>query len=177
MAPSRLLCPHPPEATERRAESSFPRFVLPIEQCGVETSSPVPVTVAELWRFAAAWPRRLVLMDRFMTIVGILGEQANVHGALIGGSFLNANVDEPRDLDCLIYYSAKAQAGLALPGCLLNARTTGHRLGIDLRVAPTDSDPMLLVRMTSFMSNLFLARRAGDDSSRGLVLLDLCPEN
>ena len=70
-------CP-PPESTDHCVVREFPRFALPIERCGIEESSPIPVTVEELRRFAAGWPKRANLMDRFMTVVGILNEQMDV---------------------------------------------------------------------------------------------------
>lgn len=153
----------------------LPRFKEAIERSGPHESSPHPISWRELRRRVGADARRSALLDRLQALCRLMTADLRVPCALIGGSFVQADRSHPKDLDCVLYYAMREAPAVGLEG-LQAARRYAAGADIDARFVPLDADPLVLIRMTSFMTSLYHAHRPGARPASpepGLLLVSL----
>ncbi|POA51827.1 hypothetical protein C1889_25540 [Pseudomonas sp. FW507-12TSA] len=88
--------------------------------------------------------------------------------ALIGGSFLTLK-STPGDLDAVLFYSLKKEE-IAFP---LDQWQRAQKLkGLDVRLVPMDTRPILTLKMALFFALLYTHRKNDGLTTPGLVLID-----
>lgn len=140
--------------------ADFPRFRDAIERCGPQQSSPHPMTFSELRRLVEHDARRSELLIRLLALCRHMAGEMRVPCALIGGSFVQPHRAVPKDLDCALYYAMRDPARTGQDRLRAAWRIAADS-GIDARFIPLDADPLVLIRMTAFMTSLYHAHRPG----------------
>jgi hypothetical protein len=138
----------------------FPRFRDAIERCGPQQSSPHPMTLRELQRLVKNDVRRSELLSRLQALCRRVAGEMRVACALIGGSFVQPHRALPKDLDCALYYAMRHPTRTGVDS-LRVAWQIAADSDIDARFIPLDADPLVLIRMTAFMTSLYHAHRPG----------------
>lgn len=93
---------------------------------------------------------------------------------MIGGSFLDFSIPNPRDLDCVIFYKKSDAHGMLDAEWLSNSRSRAKAQGLDARLVPTDGDLTVLLRSAMYFSALYGASKTGQPM-RGVVLVECLP--
>lgn len=141
-----------------------------------QNSSPFQMSLATLMGQLESGYRFNMLKNMCITLES-LPSGLVAHALLIGGSFVDSKISNPKDLDCVLYYSL--ENGANINNDLENVsivRASWHLLNfanIDCRLVPLDAGPLLIIKMTSFMSGLYAAERGGGASRKALLLIDL----
>ncbi|ANH68644.1 hypothetical protein ABE85_15625 [Mitsuaria sp. 7] len=135
----------------------------------------------KVFRHAYAQPgRRSALIAELERLIDVLAPVAVVESLLVGGSFLDGRVRAPKDIDCGVFY--RAVAGDAAPSgglaaALGEAVRVARPRGVDARLVPVDAGAEVLIRMSAFLTNLYLAERpAAAGAGRGLLLVSMTRE-
>lgn len=162
------------------ADDHVPRFLGPVERCGTQESSPFLMDWPEFRQAYTRPGRRAILVSELERLLAELAPVAAVESLLIGGSFLDGRVPEPKDIDCGVFYRAVMDAD-KLPGGLAPLLAQAVRIarprGIDARVIPIDAGAEVLIRMSAFLTNLYLAERpSAAGAGRGLLLVSMTRE-
>lgn len=92
---------------------------------------------------------------------------------MVGGSFLDLSIPNPRDLDCVIFYRKCDSPKMPNAEWLSSSRHRAKAQGLDARLVPTDGNLVVLLRSTMYFSVLYGASKAGQPS-RGVLLVE-CP--
>lgn len=149
------------------AEMGFPAFPCSVDDCSPINATPYVSSRTDF--FAEDIPpikRRLrdVLAEALdaMPSIGLTPEIV-----MIGGSFLVPDA-EPKDLDCVVFYSREEASPANLPRW---QRQWGGR-GLDMRLIPIGMDPVMVLKSALFFGALYARNRARPEQARGIVLLD-----
>jgi hypothetical protein len=152
--------------------AGLPVFRGPIEQATPLDASPYVVEFSEFMKDFGYSPFRSELLQ---SLIGGLASMVPVgavpHLAMIGGSFVDLDLPEPRDLDGAIFY-ARSQT------CPLNAsrlRILQQDLlerRIDIRFMPIDHSLAFLAKTIGFFTLLYTQQREGG-ARRATLLIDL----
>lgn len=154
------------------AEAGLPKFMASVAASNPTNSSP---WLANRACFTTVFGNSDIRLARLAALEQAFKDLSNVidvQCCLVGGSFLDISNPAPNDLDILVFYRS-------LPECSFNTGRTLQRLSrrfllerIDMRFAPCDAEPWLLVKLTSFFTTLYQSQRPSAEAhSRGLVLL------
>jgi len=134
-------------------------------------SYPFHVSWANLhadWAFTA---RRAKLVENLQALhQAIIKRDIRPAGFLIGGSFSDRSVEDPRDIDAVSYYAGHVAVQKDLLSTL--QRKAKRELSIDTRFIPVDTDPLLLIRATAFFSLLYSKKEGSNQITRPLIFLD-----
>lgn len=112
------------------------------------------------------------LLNAFRIAVEEMPNGLNPFAALIGGSFTNSEVITPKDLDCAFYYALDSTAPYNAAVLHRAAKHILRFVGIDCRLVPVDLGPLLLIKLTSYMTNLYAANKSGGACRRTLLLVE-----
>lgn len=150
---------------------SKPFFVAPIEQSFPSNSSPYLISAARFFdRFGGTAHRKTLLRSLHAFVEHVETSGVHVVGLLVGGSFCELN-QEPRDLDGLLLIEF-ANSRHLIGNMILDWRREAEACHLDLRFAPTDIDPLWLVKISCFMSGLFSCSRQLTCTAKGSWLVD-----
>lgn len=152
----------------RAAGSGFPAFLGDVSDSNPINSTPYVVGLGDF--LSEPLPMaKLALRDTLSAALAKLpgfGLQAEI--VLIGGSFLRLDA-EPRDLDCVVYYSRSGEIAGDLPAWQAEQKSRG----LDLRLIPLEMDPVMVLKTALFFGALYGADRGeAQGVRRGLVLVD-----
>lgn len=151
----------------------LPIFPRAIKECTTADSSPYLCSVDELTRRYGFNPHRLHLIDQLASFAGQSYDIGVKIGALlIGGSFLDQSIDQPRDIDCLVYYRIDAQAD-AVDAIISQWNALRRGFPLDVKLCPTDAGPLTIIKRSIFFSNLFSIDKATLVLERGTILVEL----
>lgn len=153
-------------------DAGLPQYLLPIAASTPGNASPWLADRAAFERaFGGSSLRRLRLAALGRALAD-LAQVVQVHCCLVGGSFVDVSNAVPNDLDIVVFYSARADVRFE-PGRALQRLTRKFLLEhIDMRFVPCDAEPWLMVKLTSYFTQLYQSRRPGTDArEHGLVLL------
>ena len=171
---------------DNAAEQSFAQAVLPWFQMAIESdlrlfqpdvqgsnplnSSPYLVDFARFRDAFGRSTRRALLVERLQTMLTELEVSGiEIIALLIGGSMVERS-REPRDIDCAAFYRCSGPAGDV--GVRLAGTARQYlAVGVDVRFVPVDSDPLILIKMTSYFTSLYSATRDGRERRFGHLLV------
>jgi hypothetical protein len=146
----------------------FPPLLDVVAKSTMSNASPYVCSVAEFSALCGVGARRKELSDVLQrALADLLSRHAEVVGLLVGGSFIDTQVVDPGDLDCVCFY--RASEGFRADE--MSGLTPKYKhLDLDIRFIPADSDPLLLIKAAAFFTLLYTARRGGEPS-RGTILV------
>lgn len=152
---------------------SHPRFGGPVHRSTAGNSSPFVVDFHDALALCRSSDPRMKLMRKLQCALRASPSLVDIQYVLIGGSLMDPVVAAPADLDAVFYYRLTEPAK-ALDNAVALEALTGFlkACAIDARLVAMDSDPIHLIRMTSFMTSLYCASKDGLPSSKGMLLLD-----
>ena len=155
------------ETFDRAFASSFPAYLTSVGQSDPMNASPYVVSLSRL--NGLGWSSiRMKLLRHLTEAIGTLNSHGvHAEAILLGGSFLDLG-KEPRDLDCLILYSRIS----AEPSDLSLWQQEQRSRNLDIRMAPMETDPMLLLKLVIYFSVLYTRAKDHQDSRRGLLLVE-----
>lgn len=151
----------------------FAAFTTEIRDSNPVNASPYLIKYRDFLDRANIWSGRGSLcrsLDRIMTASRSCG--ISVEAALIGGSFTDLSNPAPRDIDCLLLYRKSLEDQEIAVSALQKLEIYAKSFGGDVRFAPLDGDPILLLKVVSFFSTLFTVGKPLGAPPRGLVLID-----
>lgn len=153
------------------AESqNFPHFVGPERASTPINSSPYMVALSDV-RNGKVLKRRDRLMTIFLRCVDTLSARGiEPVAALLGGSAIGPKPN-PSDLDCVLFYRADRDS-IRDFSWMASFERASKSDGLDVRLVPLDGDPVLLIKIASFFSTLYVKNAGEDRIVRGLVLVD-----
>ena len=134
-------------------------------------SAPYQLGLADLTRTYSSTQRRAELLLALKDLLTALSKEGiQVKFLLGGGSFFDELQEDPKDIDCLIFYVAQ-------PGANFAAANAACRLalvsGIDSRMVPVDSEPMLPIKMAAFFTMLYSIDRLDPAVRRASYLISI----
>lgn len=160
------IFPQVRKAYVRAVSEDFPAFLDSIDLSTPLNASPYLVGLTEFVTRQRD-PGRDQLVARLQDALNNLRDMgANPQALLIGGSFLDST-QTPHDLDCVVYYESETR-----PSGLARWQLKQHDRGLDLRLVPIDSDPILVLKMTLFFGALYGRGRGALPALRGTLLVD-----
>lgn len=144
---------------------------------GVEASNPINSTpffadVRAFHSFSHVSERRKKLVSsltKFLVELQLNGLKPLTF--MVGGSFLDFSVSNPRDLDCVIFYQQCESSVIGNTEWISNTRRIAKVEDLDVRLVPTDGDLIVLLRSVIYFSALYGASKNGK-TSRGTILID-----
>lgn len=152
------------------AESNLPLFQPDVQGSNPLNSSPYLVDFASFRDAFGQSPRRTKLVDQLQSMVAELRTGGiEIIACMIGGSMVDRG-REPRDIDCIAFYRCLGNPAEAGARLAQTARQR-HPLGVDVRFVPVDSDPLILIKMTSYFTSLYSASRDGREPRFGQLLV------
>jgi len=153
-------------------DAGLPQYLLPIAASTPGNASPWLADRAAFERAFGGSSLRQVRLAALGRALADLAQVVQVHCCLVGGSFVDVSNAVPNDLDIVVFYSARADVSFE-PGRALQRLTRKFLLEhIDMRFVPCDAEPWLMVKLTSYFTQLYQSRRPGTDArEHGLVLL------
>lgn len=153
-------------------DAGLPQYLLPIAASTPGNASPWLADRAAFERAFGGSSLRQVRLAGLGRALADLAQVVQVHCCLVGGSFVDVSNAVPNDLDIVVFYSARADVRFE-PGRALQRLTRKFLLEhIDMRFVPCDAEPWLMVKLTSYFTQLYQSRRPGTDArEHGLVLL------
>ncbi|HIE5355481.1 TPA: DUF6932 family protein [Stenotrophomonas maltophilia] len=153
-------------------DAGLPQYLLPIAASTPGNASPWLADRAAFERAFGGSSLRQVRLAALGRALADLTQVVQVHCCLVGGSFVDVSNAVPNDLDIVVFYSARADVRFE-PGRALQRLTRKFLLEhIDMRFVPCDAEPWLMVKLTSYFTQLYQSRRPGTDArEHGLVLL------
>lgn len=159
------------ESSRLKAEKLFfPPFTGPVSESTPLNASPYLANLRDL-REGAFLSTRRILVDKFIAAIEQLSDYAVTPiAALLGGSAIGPK-PQPKDLDCIVFYESTGGALLRSDG-LQVFQKRWKLCGVDMRVIPADSDPILLIKTVSFFTTLYSKNPGELMAVRGLVLID-----
>lgn len=137
---------------------------------GVRGSTPMDATpyLAEFSTFMRVnWsPKRKELAGKLeMLLCELASKEILVHVVLVGGSFIALD-KEPKDLDCVLFYSRNDDLSADLAG-LEKSRLPA----IDARLVPIEVEPALVIKIAIFFALLYSRTRESAEITRAPLLL------
>lgn len=143
---------------------------LPPYPKGVRASTPIDATpyLIEFPTFMQAeWsPKRKKLAGELAAMIRELAsKEIMVHVVLVGGSFISLD-KEPKDLDCVLFYSRDDGLGNDLASA-----ETSRMPAIDARLVPIEVEPALVIKIAIFFALLYSRTRESAEISRAPLLL------
>ena len=107
-------------------------------------------------------PTRRRLIGTLMTTRSSLAKHCKVHAVLIGGSLTRLTKTEPRDCDAVFFYEISESSDASAKVEAMSIIAKSARLdGLDLRLVPTDADPVSLIKARCYFTLLFASERGG----------------
>lgn len=150
---------------------SLPLFPADIAASSPGSSSPYLVSRECLYEQFAGSPARRRLLDSLARALERVETLCVVHAVLLGGSIVDRGVAAPRDLDAVIFYSVKEPASPDAIKFLSSQRDASKSSGLDLRFAPVDVAPHVLIKVACFFGALYSSERGRQDPRKGALLL------
>lgn len=150
----------------------IPIFTTPPGAAVPGDSSPYTCSWNELFTAFEVDAKRRALLETFSEAIRRYSTDVQFECALIGGSFIDMRIQDPRDIDCLIFYSANLGVP-PQPGRLRELNAELQRKLIDARLCPTDCGTQLMVQMASYYTNIYCASDNPYRRGIGLLLVDL----
>lgn len=134
--------------------------------------APFRIDDENLRHLFATNPARTRLVENLQATRTALGQYADVHAVLIGGSLVRPSIESPRDVDAVFFYAIRAGADpdKAVPE-MAQIASEAKLLGIDLRLVPVDTNPVDLVKAACYFALLFASERGGSIARWGSLLL------
>lgn len=117
-------------------------------------------------------PRRVALLAQLdLLLEEVRGEALVPLFLLTGGSFVDNANPEPGDMDGAIFYTAGMPPA---PGALSAIQRRGIEKGLDVRLIPFDTNPLLVAKTLGFFSLLY-SQPWGTGPTRAILIVDLAP--
>lgn len=161
-----------------RAYSEALSTGLPVFPAGVDASNPMNAApfaarMEDFERdFAFNGHRQRLLAALTRALDAVVVDAAEPLFMIVGGSYLDRASQEPRDLDCAVFYRRQGDGAPASPSGLPDAQAAAHEAGLDMRLLPFDADPLLVAKMIGYFCLLYAQeRREGDTSA--ILMIDL----
>lgn len=160
---------HEPFAAAVR--NGLPRFLGKVSESPPGKASPYRIDESGFWQAFGTSPVRRQLLDALDQALSDMRCIVDVACCLVGGSFVDPQRPDPRDIDMVVFYRALGHSDYE-PGHALAHLSRKFKLrSIDVRFVPYDAEPWLLVKMASFFTSLYHSDRDPSGHQRGLVLL------
>lgn len=160
---------HEPFAAAVR--NGLPRFLGKVSESPPGKASPYRIDESGFRQAFGTSPVRRQLLDALDQALSDIRCIVDVACCLVGGSFVDPQRPDPRDIDMVVFYRALGQSDYE-PGHALAHLSRKFKLrSIDARFVPCDAEPWLLVKMASFFTSLYHSSRDQSDHQRGVVLL------
>lgn len=161
------LFPEIRRAYLRATEKHFPAFLDSIDAGTPLNATPYIVGLTEFLNCDRDLCRaRLVAqLDRSLNDLRNMGAQPQI--VLVGGGFLGPS-EAPKDLDCVVFYECETPVSPGLASWL----SKQQHLGLDMRLIPLDTNPILVLKMALFFGALYGRGRGVAPAMRGLLLVD-----
>jgi hypothetical protein len=148
----------------------FPAFIGPVQQSNPLNASPYIAHIQDL-RDGILLHNRKELVAKFVTAIGELRDYAVTPiAALVGGSVLGSK-PQPKDLDCVIYYTS-TKGPTSRDDGLASFLKRWKAEGLDMRAIAADGDPLIFIKTVSFFTSLYSINPGNPASMRGLLLID-----
>lgn len=151
--------------------AGLPRFLEQVNTSNPSNASPYLIDCEGFWQAFGSSPTRQQRLDALHQALSDLTDIVEVACCLVGGSFVDLEQADPRDVDLVVFYRALEQSDHELGRALSRLTRKFGLRGIDARFVPCDAEPWLLVKLTSFFTSLYHADRDLPVHQRGLVLL------
>ncbi len=149
---------------------------LPLFPGGVAASTPINAApyLTDLAGFGAHFAfndhRRGQLSGLEQHIARLRSFALHPHFLIAGGSYLDRDRPDPKDLDCALFYSSGPGADPSPP--LRQILESAAAAGLDLRLMPFDAHPALAAKFIGFFTLLY-ASRTSPRAKRAIVIVDL----
>lgn len=102
----------------------------------------------------------------------------NINYLLLGGSFIQSGIEDPKDIDCLVNVSPKSQASpKEVSSRLIDIRARSLGRKVDVRFVPTTLPLMIQLRMFGFFVGLYSISRGDYVLRKGCLLVDMKGHN
>ncbi|QJI30074.1 hypothetical protein HKK55_15660 [Pseudomonas sp. ADAK18] len=152
-----------------RAKSvDFPAFLGDKTTCTPFNATPYITHLSTFLQEHVEHTRRLFATRLNAAIMALDEAGICVEIVLVGGSFLDSKVI-PGDLDCVLFYSLKnEQTTLDLQQWQLQRKGEG----LDARLIPMDTSPLLTLKAALFFAVLYTQRKNLEGIPTGLILID-----
>lgn len=149
-------------------ERGFPAFLDGDRRSTPLNATPYIASLDELDVRDGSEKRSILLRNLRIGLMEL--EEIGLHALaiLIGGSFLDQRKD-PGDLDCIVFYATGLEPNLTVGS---DWQIKQRARGIDARLVPLDSDPIVLLKSALFFGALYSRPTGEHESTRGLVLVD-----
>lgn len=146
------------------------KLTAPVEN---ELFSSPPLTISErdLFLKFRTSPKRAELLDSLKQTFEIVRGHVDIDCMMLGGSFLNTNNNNPKDIDAIIFYEKKQNCEVEIGDTLSNLIKDSKLNNIDIRFVPTDSHKWILVKLTSFFTALYLSQKGSNDIKKNEILI------
>ncbi|MBH1814774.1 hypothetical protein I5W16_11870 [Stenotrophomonas maltophilia] len=157
---------------QRIVDAGLPQYMLPITASTPGNASPWLADLAAFQHAFGGSALRQVRLVALQRALADLAQVVQVQCCLVGGSFVDVSNAVPNDLDIVVFYRARADVRFE-PGRALQRLTRKFLLEhIDMRFVPCDAEPWMMVKLTSYFTQLYQSRRPGTEArEHGLVLL------
>lgn len=155
-----------------------PIFPLPITECTTANSSPYFVSFAEFTsRYGSNAHRARLLGELAAFIAASRALGVSIGALLVGGSFLDQALCAPRDIDCLVYYEIDegTSAGGDVHGTIAAWDALRKTFPLDVKICPTDTGAMAIIKRSIFFSNLFSIDKSSGQLATGTLLVSIPP--
>lgn len=152
------------------SDNGLPLFQPTVQGSNPINSSPYVIEFADFSEEFGRSAQRALLISRLDALIAELRRDGiETTACLIGGSMIDRD-REPRDLDCAVFYrAAETVSSVGLRLSEIGKQQLAE--GIDARFVPVDSDPLIIIKMTSYFTSLYGASRHGSERRLGHVLV------
>ena len=135
-------------------------------------SSPFTISERDLFLKFRNSPKRAELLDAFKQSLELVRCHVDIDCMMLGGSLLNANNQNPKDIDASIFYRKKPNVDDHDIGDRLIKLVHELRcLHIDARFVPVDGEAWILVKLTSFLTCLYTSQKGSSEFKRNGVVI------
>jgi hypothetical protein len=150
------------------SKRAFPAFLDSDITSTPLNSAPYVTSLSHFCEAYPSPPRQGLAAQLKLSISELNDAGLSVDIALVGGSFLTLK-STPGDLDIVLFYSLNKEE-IAFP---LDQWQRAQKLkGLDVRLVPMDTRPILTLKMALFFALLYTHKKYDGRTTPGLVLID-----
>ncbi|WP_139074410.1 DUF6932 family protein [Xanthomonas bromi] len=135
-------------------------------------SAPFVVDWDHIQNHYLANSRRRDIYDSLGLFIQLVEEVAELSCCLIGGSFIDPEVEHPADIDVVIFYTARSGLDRDLGRMLKKITNRALMRDIDVRFVPCDTAPWITIKIAAFFTTLYQASRDGRPRPGPLLTID-----
>jgi hypothetical protein len=148
-------------------QQGFPAFPLGIQSSNPLNSTPYLGGICDMDACGCDPSRRQLVLHIHSLLRVLRRISVEPVALLVGGSFLRVT-EQPKDLDCVLFYKADGDVARDL----FRYQKGIAKVGVDLRFVPIDSDPLIALKSAIYFGTLYSMRKGDDPGRPGAVLFD-----